>query len=117
MRRACSHNDTRMLLKPDSEFFRFFADPSGKHAAAATPRLPRRRRLRRDQRPRRPGAHGGMTDFLVALGLVLAIEGLLFAAFPGAAKRAMESVAETPDQSLRMIGIVSAVVGVIADLG
>ena len=24
------HNDTRMLLKPDSEFFRFFADPSGK---------------------------------------------------------------------------------------
>jgi len=24
------HNDTRMLLKPDSEFFRYFADPSGK---------------------------------------------------------------------------------------
>ena len=24
------HNDTRMLLKPDSEFFRFFTDPSGK---------------------------------------------------------------------------------------
>jgi membrane protease subunit HflC len=24
------HNDTRMLLKPDSEFFRFFVDPSGK---------------------------------------------------------------------------------------
>jgi membrane protease subunit HflC len=23
-------NDTRMLLKPDSEFFRFFVDPSGK---------------------------------------------------------------------------------------
>ena len=23
-------NDTRMLLKPDTEFFRFFVDPSGK---------------------------------------------------------------------------------------
>jgi membrane protease subunit HflC len=24
------HNDTRMVLKPDSEFFRYFADPAGK---------------------------------------------------------------------------------------
>jgi membrane protease subunit HflC len=24
------HNDTRMLLRPDSEFFRYFVDPSGK---------------------------------------------------------------------------------------
>jgi membrane protease subunit HflC len=23
-------NDTRMVLKPDSDFFRYFADPSGK---------------------------------------------------------------------------------------
>jgi membrane protease subunit HflC len=28
-------NDTRMVLKPDSEFFRFFVDPSGKPRAAA----------------------------------------------------------------------------------
>src|SRR5437016_5563658 len=28
------HNDTRMLLKPDSEFFRFFVDPMGKREAA-----------------------------------------------------------------------------------
>ena len=27
---AFQHNDTRMLLKPDSEFFRFFVAPSGK---------------------------------------------------------------------------------------
>ena len=38
-----------------------------------------------------------MSDFLVALGLVFAIEGLIFAAFPGAAKRAMASALETPD--------------------
>jgi membrane protease subunit HflC len=24
------HNDTRMVLKPDSDFFRYFTDPSGK---------------------------------------------------------------------------------------
>jgi len=29
------HNDTRMLLKPDSDFFRYFGDPSGKNRAAA----------------------------------------------------------------------------------
>jgi membrane protease subunit HflC len=28
-------NDTRMLLKPDSDFFRFFADPSGKPRAGS----------------------------------------------------------------------------------
>jgi modulator of FtsH protease HflC len=32
---AFQHNDTRMLLTPDSEFFRFFVAPSGKGAAAA----------------------------------------------------------------------------------
>ena len=45
-----------------------------------------------------------MTDFLAALGLVFVIEGLIFAAFPEAAKRAMKSVLETPDVSLRLIG-------------
>jgi membrane protease subunit HflC len=30
-------NDTRMLLKPDSEFFRYFVDPSGKLREGATP--------------------------------------------------------------------------------
>jgi modulator of FtsH protease HflC len=32
---AFQHNDTRMVLKPDSEFFRFFVDPMGKGAAPA----------------------------------------------------------------------------------
>jgi membrane protease subunit HflC len=30
-------NDTRMLLKPDSEFFRYFVDPSGKSREGAAP--------------------------------------------------------------------------------
>lgn len=54
-----------------------------------------------------------MTDFLVAVGLVFVIEGLVFAAFPGHAKKAIASVLETPDMSLRIIGIGSAVVGLV----
>jgi uncharacterized protein len=52
-----------------------------------------------------------MSDFLAALGLVFVIEGLLFAAFPEAARRAVATILNTPDQTLRMIGIVSAFLG------
>jgi modulator of FtsH protease HflC len=31
-------NDTRFLLRPDSEFFRFFANPSGHPPVAAAPK-------------------------------------------------------------------------------
>jgi len=34
---AFQHNDTRMLLKPDSEFFRFFVAPSGGRGPTTTP--------------------------------------------------------------------------------
>ncbi len=54
-----------------------------------------------------------MTDFLVALGLVFVLEGLLFAAFPELAKRAMESVVQAPDQMLRLIGVGSALLGLV----
>ena len=54
-----------------------------------------------------------MSDFVVALGLVFALEGLVFAALPGVAKRAMAHVTETPDNALRIIGIVSAIIGVL----
>ena len=54
-----------------------------------------------------------MRDFWVAIGLVLVLEGVLFAGFPAQAKRAMQSVLETPDETLRVVGIVSAVLGVV----
>jgi uncharacterized protein YjeT (DUF2065 family) len=54
-----------------------------------------------------------MWDFIVAIGLVLALEGLLFAAFPGAAKQAMANVLETPDTILRGVGIASALIGIL----
>jgi uncharacterized protein YjeT (DUF2065 family) len=53
-----------------------------------------------------------MTDFLAALGLVFAIEGLLFASIPNLAKEALRSASETPADRMRLIGIVSAIVGV-----
>jgi uncharacterized protein YjeT (DUF2065 family) len=54
-----------------------------------------------------------MTDFIAALGLVLVIEGLMFAAFPAASKRAMAMMFETPESQLRAVGVVSAILGLI----
>ena len=54
-----------------------------------------------------------MGDFLAALGLVVIIEGLIFAAFPAHAKKAVMSVLETPDGSLRAIGLGSAIAGLV----
>jgi uncharacterized protein YjeT (DUF2065 family) len=54
-----------------------------------------------------------MLDFLAALGLLLAIEGLTFAAFPGAAKRAAAAVSEGPETLLRLSGIVAAAAGLL----
>jgi uncharacterized protein YjeT (DUF2065 family) len=54
-----------------------------------------------------------MNDFLAALGLVFVIEGLIFAALPSQAKKAMMSVLETPEGPLRAIGIGAAVVGLL----
>ena len=61
---------------------------------------------------RRPAGRRDMSDFVVAIGLVLAIEGLIFAAFPRAAKRLAANALESPESSLRIAGVVSAVLGV-----
>lgn len=54
-----------------------------------------------------------MADFIAALGLVLAIEGIAFAAFPAATKRAMALLFESPESQLRAAGIAAAILGVI----
>jgi len=54
-----------------------------------------------------------MSEFLVALGLVFVIEGIVFAAMPGPAKRALAAIVESPEQFLRIVGIVSAVAGLV----
>ena len=53
-----------------------------------------------------------MNDFLTALGLVLAIEGALYAAAPSSLKRMMIIALETPDGTLRTAGVVALALGV-----
>lgn len=52
-----------------------------------------------------------MSDLVVAIGLVFVIEGLAYAAFPGAIRRMLRTVEATPDSSLRMTGLLAAVTG------
>jgi uncharacterized protein len=54
-----------------------------------------------------------MSDLIAALGLALAVEGLLFAAFPEAVKRAMMEAAQSPSDRMRLVGIISAALGVV----
>lgn len=54
-----------------------------------------------------------MSDLVAALGLVLAIEGILFAAFPDAARRAMFEASQTPRDRMRFVGIASGIIGVL----
>ena len=86
LRDRAGAQDTRMVLRPDSDFFRYFADPSGKLRDDSRNRLSPPSRLRRGAVVRRLTGLL-MSDFLVALGLVFVIEGLIFAASPGAAKK------------------------------
>ncbi len=53
-----------------------------------------------------------MSDLIVGIGLVLVIEGLLWAAFPGTARRILEVAAATPEQQLRLAGAVALAAGV-----
>ena len=54
-----------------------------------------------------------MSDLLVALGLVLVIEGLLWAAAPNLGTRLLALAAETPERSLRISGSIAVAVGVL----
>jgi uncharacterized protein len=53
-----------------------------------------------------------MTDLAIAFGLVLVIEGLLWALFPNLARRLLEQLAETPEASVRAIAWSMVVLGV-----
>jgi hypothetical protein len=53
-----------------------------------------------------------MNELLTAIGLVLVLEGVLYAIAPGGMKNVMRSALETPDQILRAVGLGAAVFGV-----
>jgi uncharacterized protein YjeT (DUF2065 family) len=52
-------------------------------------------------------------DFLIGVGILFVIEGLLFAASPTWMRKAMKSALSMPDNILRAVGIGSAGVGLI----
>jgi len=55
----------------------------------------------------------GYGDLIVGVGMVLVLEGLLFAALPAWMRSAMKSVLSSPDNILRAVGLVSAVIGLL----
>ena len=55
----------------------------------------------------------GFVDFLIGVGILFVLEGLLFAASPAFMRRAMKSALEAPDDILRVVGIGSAVGGLV----
>ena len=54
----------------------------------------------------------GLGDFAAALGLLLALEGALYAAAPGFMKTVLSRAAEVPDNAFRWGGLAALVAGV-----
>ncbi len=54
-----------------------------------------------------------MSDLITAVGLVLVLEGLIYAAFPGSLKRMMSMVQSVPDETLRRSGLIALALGVV----
>jgi hypothetical protein len=52
-----------------------------------------------------------LNDLIAAVGLVLVLEGCLYALFPGGLKRMMEMAQRIPEGTLRLGGLLAAVVG------
>jgi uncharacterized protein len=53
-----------------------------------------------------------MSDVAAAIGLILVLEGALYALFPDFMKRMAVRVTETPGDTLRFAGVTSAALGV-----
>jgi uncharacterized protein YjeT (DUF2065 family) len=54
-----------------------------------------------------------MSNLIVALGLVLVIEGALWALAPGLGRKFLEATAGMPESTLRMVGAGAAAAGVL----
>ncbi len=53
-----------------------------------------------------------MTDLLVGLGLMLAIEGVAYALFPDAMRRMVARILAEPSERVRYFGLIMAAIGV-----
>ena len=52
-----------------------------------------------------------MSEFIIAIGLVFFVEGLFLAIFPSRIKSILELVKNTPENKLRLLGIVFLIIG------
>ena len=52
-----------------------------------------------------------MSEFIIAIGLVFFVEGLFLAIFPSRIKRILELIKNTPENKLRLMGIVFLIIG------
>lgn len=58
-------------------------------------------------------SEAGLSDILIGLGLLLFIEGAIWALFPEPMKRAAAAAIATDERILRNVGVVAAVFGVL----
>lgn len=54
-----------------------------------------------------------MSDFIVAFGLVLVFEGILYGGLPRLAKRLAAEMLTMPEQAMRVAGLVAIALGVL----
>ena len=54
-----------------------------------------------------------MRDFGAALGLVLVLEGLVWAAFPDGMRKAIAAAQDSPILTLRALGLGAAIIGLL----
>ena len=89
--KALIGGDTSLILSPDSDFFKFF----GKTGVIKNSK------------------NRGMKEFIIAIGLVLFIEGLLCALFPSKIKNMSKLIENMSANNLRKIGTIFTLIGFI----
>ena len=52
-----------------------------------------------------------MSEFIIAIGLVFFVEGLFLAIFPSRIRSILELIKNTPENKLRLLGIVFLIIG------
>ena len=55
-------------------------------------------------------------DLWVAVGLILVLEGILYALAPNAMRRMLDMALRQPEQTIRMTGLATAVAGLVVVL-
>jgi len=52
-----------------------------------------------------------VSEFIIAIGLIFFVEGLFLAIFPSRIKSILELIKNTPENKLRLLGVVFLIIG------